>query len=187
MATRERIEPSKTDYRRQWRDRYEELAKNLKIDKEALDNELIQQPELYHEAGRLYSSAVSSRDEAKSDRDSLRGKIDLRIREELDEKGDKKPPETQIANMVVADLVYADAQERYQEWDRLAGQGAALREDFHSRGFALRELANLWMAGYYQNNSATRRDAVDRRAEDYHKARAAEPVGIDRHRRRDRD
>jgi hypothetical protein len=185
---RERIEVAKVDYMAKWRDRYEELAKNIKIDKNSLDDELVHQPELYHEAGRLYSSAVSSRDEAKNERDSLRGKIDLRIRDQLERNTEKKPPETQIANMVVADPDYLDAQERYQEWDRLAGQGAALREDFHARGFGLRELANLWIAGYYQNNSVTRRDAVDRRSEEYHRAREAEAVGVDRHRRRpDRD
>jgi hypothetical protein len=182
---------TKSDYVQRWRERYEELARALKIDKEGLDDDLVKQPELYHEAGRLYQSAASTRDEAKNDRDRLKGEIDLDIRKRLREveerhKDDvkvKAPTETQIANMVVGDDKYIAANERYQEWDRLAGQGMALREDFHARGFTLRELANLWVAGYYQTNSAGRSDAMGRRAEEYHRARD-EGVGIDRHRRR---
>jgi hypothetical protein len=183
------VKPGRSTTILKWLERYDELARSLKIDKEALDDELIHQPELYHEAGRLYQSAVSSRDEARVDRDSTKAKVDLKIRGQLERQGDekKKPTETQIGNMVSLDPELLSAQERYQEWDRLAGQGAALREDFHARGFTLRELANLWVAGYYQTNSAGRSNAMDRRADEYHRACADEGVGIDRHRRRPRD
>lgn len=159
-----------------------ELSADLKIDKHDLDNELVHQPELYHKAGQEYAAATSYRDEAKDDRDGVKADLDFKLRREAEKEG-KKLTEALITNMIIGDDKYRDANRIYQDWTRLASRWVSLREDFHSRGFVLRELVTLWVNSYYQSNSETRSDARDRVAERVKQARAEELTGSDRFRR----
>lgn len=180
---RERLPASETPFEHSQR-LLTELSQSLKIDKHGLDDELVHQPELYHRAGQEYSNAAWYRDKAKGEREDIKSRLNMEVRRDA-LKASEKVTNDAVDNRVIADERYKEAQAEYQEWDRLTSRWSSLREDFHSRGFALRELASLWIAGYNQSNSAGR-DARDRRADEV-RNRRGELVGKDRHRSKDDD
>lgn len=167
---------------------FSELADAIKIDKHDLDEDLVRQPSLYHRVGQNYAFAAALRDNKKNERDTRRNSA----MEELRESTTEKMSETRLASLVALDSEYIYLDEEYQKLCVLAARWASLREDYHSRGFALRELAALWIAGYHQSSSVTSA-ALDRRGDHAKEMirnrtpmRAHESVGRDRY-TRDRD
>lgn len=153
---------------------YQELSNSLKVDKQNLDECLLQQPELYHKAGREYENACAFRDDAKVERDQCKAEFDFKIRQEAEKLQTKpKPTEAAITNLINAEPKYQSYQEVYHHWERMASRWFKLREDFHARGFTLQQLAQLWIAGYFQTNSvsSSQRDLRDERSDQVRQGR----------------
>lgn len=153
---------------------YEELERALVVDRYNLDESLVQQPELYHKAGKEFENACALRDAAKAERDKCRADFDFTIRQEAEKFQTKpKPTEAAITNLINAEPRYQEYQVVYHNWERMASRWAKLREDFHARGFTLQQLAQLWIAGYFQSNSvsSSHRDLRDERAEQVRQVR----------------
>jgi hypothetical protein len=122
----------------------ESLRSKLSIDKDDLDNALVEQPDLYYHVADAYVTAVADRDAAKLDLEQATADLDKQFRgaaaaaeEKLTETSLQRKIATtpRIQNME-KDLLYlrADA-DRWQ----------ALKEAFQQRSFMLRELVAMYV------------------------------------------
>src|SRR6266436_741814 len=92
-------ELERVNYLEQSQQLFNELSKGLKIDRDNLDECLIQQPEFYHKVGREYQNVATFRDGAKSARDLLQSSLDTKLRIEA-EKLQRKPTDTSINRLI---------------------------------------------------------------------------------------
>lgn len=148
------------------------LETGLRINKDGLDDALISQPEFYRRAASAFAQAVSRRDGCKDELKAIEAKRYLEIRQTATEKL------TEVAIKAMVDSseeVIASRQEHLSacyEADTLEG----LKEAFSQRAFMLKDLANLWVNGYFQSSSATGGNSrqVQERANDERRAQVAQ-------------
>jgi hypothetical protein len=132
-------------------ERLKELKEALLIDRNDLDTELVHQPNLYYQVGEAFSEAISFRDEAKFNRDREAAELDRAIRREaLD--NNEKISEAQVANRVKENPSYYDYHERYLLLSKNAAFWEALKESFQQRSYAIKDLTQLWISGYYTDS-----------------------------------
>ena len=160
MAKRIAVETTEADRLREFRD-------NLKIDKHDLDTMLIEQAGLYHSVSDESALAMSRRDKAKGVMEETYSQTYLDIRRK---NAKDKPSETTLKHMVEVDETYLEAQTEYLRLKKLADRWGALVTAFHDRSYMLRELATLYVSGYFMDSSAgstaNRSGASGRVAED---------------------
>ena len=142
-----------------WEDR-------IKIDQNALNDELVAQPELFLAASRAYVEAVSERDAAKSELDVARAAADFRVRTAREAAGEKST-ETIIASAVELDKKYRAAVERHLAAKKAAAEAEVVKESFGQRGYVLKDLAALYIAGYYATSSVSGPDSREVQKQDY--------------------
>lgn len=134
--------------------KYEELEDSLKIDRNALDEELIQHSQLFHTVSESAVLAAAERDQAKEELDSVYASEDKEVRLNWEEVSDGlKMTETTVANAAKSSTAYKEALETYQEKRLHAAQWLALKDAFHQRGYMLRELCGLYMSEYFTKDS----------------------------------
>ncbi len=131
-------------------DRFESM---LRIDKHALDDELIEQPQYYSDVSQKLATCISYRDEAKDHLEGIRAMLDQRVRSEVADDA-KKPPETAIASMVVQQPEYQKAKDSLAAWTDRYNRWMGLKEAIIQRGYALKDLVALFVADYFARNSA---------------------------------
>jgi hypothetical protein len=128
--------------------RYNDL---LQIDRDALDEALIQQPGLFLEVSQRYAEAVSERDAYKDGVEVTRAKRSLAIRSELSSSG--KVTEASVAAQIELDDDYREAVGVYLAAKARADKWMAVKEAFQQRAFVLKDLASLYIAGYFGSDS----------------------------------
>lgn len=140
-------------------DEYDRLREAVGIDKFDLDTQLSQQAALYLDASDLYVAATDKRDYFKDrvTRQLADSAADLRV------TGDYKS-ETAIKEAAEATPEMRFAKERLAFWVSKANRTFALREAIDQRGKMLKELAHLYVSGYYQTTGA---GATGRRLENH--------------------
>lgn len=134
----------------------------LVIDKLNLDVEVSQQPELFYTVAELsakYSGIAAS---AKADMEEKYGAISIEIRDELAESGSKST-EKIVEHMADSNPAYCKSVRTYVLAKELADAWAALTNAFNQRSHMLRELSNLYIAGYFQSTSVR---ASEKKADD---------------------
>jgi hypothetical protein len=131
-------------------DRYESM---LRIDKHALDDELIEQPQYYSDVSQRLATCISYRDEAKDHLEGIRAMCDQRVRSSFADDA-KKPPEAAIASMVVQQPEYQQAKDGLAAWHDRYNRWMGLKEAITQRGYALKDLVALFVADYFARNSA---------------------------------
>lgn len=143
----------------------EQYAELLQIDKNDLDNALIEQSSIYYRVGEAYATAISYRDYAKSNIDKVRADTDRLVRRKAQEESERVT-EAQVANRILDDVLYQKAVDDHLEWKTVADKWSALRDSFERRAYALRDLVQLWIAGYYADSvgRADKMEARDRTA-----------------------
>lgn len=121
---------------------------NLKIDRDQLDREIAEQPELFNKVAREYAMAVSKRDDAKA-------KVKLTRAEAFTEVRERNPKATMDAvnALVEQDETYLRAVQLHIDLCLVADQLEADRDALQERGFMLKTLAELWGQGYWGQNS----------------------------------
>lgn len=133
---------------------------DLQIDKNALDEELLRQPQLFFEASEAYANTVSLRDEAKEKLNLVDASLSKKIRMSWDEDKEK------IAEWKVTERIrhkgrHKRARHRYLVLKQQADIALALKEAFQQRSYVLKDLASLWVAGYYTTASVRGGTAED--------------------------
>lgn len=121
-----------------------ELEKGLRIHKDALDDDLIQQPDFYYRVGKALTLATSRRDAAKQGVADAEAQVELQLHRSRDKYtvGEIKAqvtvsPSVRQARKMLADLQF--------EVNALS----SLKESFSQRSYALKELVSLFISSYY--------------------------------------
>lgn len=144
----------------------EYLRSKINIDRDALHEGIEEQPGLFFAAADALTLALSLRDEAKTEMDNEYSRACGRAREKKDEDG-KKPTEGAIKEAAQLDKKYLAAEAAYRKARLDADIAAALRDSFEMRAKMLREMSQLFLAGYYQASGVgfAKREIDDRAAE----------------------
>lgn len=152
---------------------YNSYRDKLRIDKNAMDDMWLEQPQIYNEIGERLALEISLRDQAKDDLADIAAELDTQVRE-LHADDDKKPTETAIKNEIKQDATYKNAQTKLRAYELNVSRLQMLRDSFHQRRYALQDLTTLWTGGYFTSNSGAARDARDRKGSGGREAMQAE-------------
>lgn len=128
----------------------EEFRKYLVIDKNALDDEVIQQPTLVCKVAEAYVEAAALRDACKEAVATIDAQIDVGVREELE---GEKITETIVRNRVQTHQAHKEAWDAYLTAKYEADVLGALKDAFVNRGFMLRDMVQLAVIGYFDVSS----------------------------------
>lgn len=148
----------------------EEFKGYLKIDKEALDNELVEQPMLFYKISQAFVMAAAQRDLLKEKLTETDAVLDTEVREAL---GDEKYTEAVVKNEVTKDKKHKAA---FNDWLRAktdADLFLALKESFSSRAYMLRDLCALYSANYFENNAIRTQGNQDKAVYNINRAKLA--------------
>lgn len=129
-----------------------ELEEGLRIDEHALEQELQSQPGLIYKATSQYELYVSRRDAAKQYVDEVKAEVDLAVRSDARQQGDKIT-EKEIEAEVRTSLKVIKATKAYFALHELTGQFSALKDAYKARGYALNSMTDLYIANYYSDAS----------------------------------
>jgi len=140
------------------------LQSGLLVDKNALDEALENQPDLFHRVSRRLEMLISLRDEAKQKLQETEAEADIDIREEA-RASDKKITEREIESLRKVDSEVVIASKKYLTLSRLVGQFKAMKEAYEQRSFALNNMVNLYGANYYSDISGSESSKKYRRAD----------------------
>ena len=136
------------------------LRAGLKIDKLALDEELIRQPSLFYEVSEAVTAAIAHRDFLKDELASIDAALDGVARAKLDKMHDKVT-EAMVKGFIQTNPKHEKAFADYCKAKTEADQLLALKEAFHQRSYMLRELCSLFVANYYERSSYNSTRATD--------------------------
>lgn len=121
----------------------------LLIDKDNLDGELVHQSAYYFAVSEILTQARAERDASKTEMDEVLGEVKADLFH-----NDPKLADTKATAMAKADPDYIKAVDAKVDMDRIVGQWEAMQEAVKSRGYMLRQLADLYVANYYSPTSA---------------------------------
>lgn len=130
----------------------EPFRDRLLIDKNNLDGELIEQPQVFFDVSHEFSMAVSRRDKAKEEIARTAAKVSQNIRRNALDKGEKIT-ETAISQLVDLDDSYQETVDEHIELVAKASDAQAMKEAFQQRSYVLKDLVNLYLAQYYSSDS----------------------------------
>lgn len=151
-----------------------DAQKDLVIDRNALDTMLVEQPSLFHRYADAHATAVSQRDYLKEQLAQLYAKLDARIRR--DNSG-SRITEKFIESEIAIDPDYVAATDELLQAKQSALQMEAAKEAFGQRGWVLRDLTALYIAGYWSQNSVGSRAVTDVAVDERRRR-----IGVERHR-----
>jgi hypothetical protein len=134
--------------------RYQDLRAELFIDKNALDDELVEQPQLFMEVSALLAKAISRRDLAREEQKQIDARLDPEIRSRLGEEKEGRITNAMIEAELEAHPDHIAAREAYKKASAEVAKLEGLQEAFRQRSFMLRELVSLYVANYYDNAPA---------------------------------
>jgi len=124
------------------------LEQQMIIDKDGLDECLVQQPVLYSKVSQEYAVAVSRRDEQKDRVKQVEAHLSLQFRQDTLVKGEKATEKT-IEAMVLTSDERTRAVAKYNASTLELEMWQALKEAYQQRAYALKDLAGLYVAGYF--------------------------------------
>lgn len=131
---------------------YEAFRERVKIDRDQLDQSVLEQAQIFSEIGERHVRVCSLRDRAKEDLAMKDSELAREIRARL-VKGGQKFTEGQINDEVILHPDRASLNDIYTGYKKAADLWGILRESFEQRMRMLRELVSLHATGYY-NSSA---------------------------------
>lgn len=125
---------------------------NLQIDRNALDQVLIEQPQHYFTVAEEYANAVSVADRLKDELRTLEGQLNLAYRAEKEAAGEKFT-ESQILALVQSDESRIAKYSQLVDAQRDVATWMALRDAFTQRSYVLKDLVALFGLGYFASNN----------------------------------
>ena len=130
-----------------------DYAALIRIDRNQLDDELIRQPEIFAWLSEDLVTAIAIQDEKKNRVPVIEAELNQKIRKQLDRAGEKYT-EAVINSRVLTHEDRTQALNEYTQARANAGRLMGLKEAFSQRANMLRELAHLFAAGYWSEQSA---------------------------------
>jgi hypothetical protein len=134
----------------------DEFKKYLAIDKQALDDEVMQQPALFFEVSEAYAQAVAERDALKEELNAIDAKVFVYQR-----GGDPKATDTAIKSRVAVDPKHQKAFTEWLEAKEHADRLAALKDSFFQRSEMLKTLGRLHASNYFEQTSVRSTQSTD--------------------------
>jgi hypothetical protein len=135
------------------------LRKLLAIDKNALDDCIIENPQLVLDVGDAHAEAIGVRDTLKEKLAVTDAELDEEIRESLK---DKKATEGAIKAMILMDKKHTQAFTAYIRAKTDADKLAALKTAYDDRREALRDLAKLYLGNYFDHSTVQGTSSEDK-------------------------
>ena len=148
-----------------------EFEQHLLIDKHHLDEAISHQSSLLYQVSSELALSLSVRDELKQHVDEAYAFISLGLRDEAAKSG-TKITEDFIKQSVMTESTYTDVVKDYLSQKGYCDRVQALKDAFVARGYMIREMAGLWVAGYYADSAITTDSTTAQNAR-YEVARAA--------------
>lgn len=146
------------------------LEDALRIDRHALDDELMRQPHTYHEAAKASAIALSRRDKAKDWVKRAEAKAYGRVRARLEASG-AKVTEPLIAAQIELDPEVIEGKDALVAAGREASLWEVLSDAWLQRSYALKDLVQLHTTAYNQSPSSTAGSAAKARELEYDEQR----------------
>jgi hypothetical protein len=173
MAPRERI--SDKPQRRRGSDDQDgfdsrEYAAALRIDKNALDEALIEQPDLFYRIAEALAMAISRRDAAKQELEIVEAETDRAVRVSM-ARGGEKTTEPGIKNAVRLHKDVIAATNELGDLQTEVGKISAMKEAYQQRSYVLKDLVALHIRSYY-GDTTPGAPGTDARAAKYSHDRA---------------
>jgi hypothetical protein len=125
------------------------LESSLRIDPDALDGCLVEQPGLFYEVADAVADANSERDGLKLDLEEKEAELDRQFRLKALETG-SKVTETMVRNQIQSAPKIMELQRFLLNARTKAEKALALKEAYSQRSFMLRELVAVQLA-HFQN------------------------------------
>jgi hypothetical protein len=125
----------------------EEIKELIQIDKNCLDLVCESHASIYDEIGENLTKAVNKRDALKDEFDDLYARIDLSIRNE--HGGEKGWTENRIENTIITRSDYVSKKEELRAANEEVNIWSQKKESFSQRGYMIRELCEIYKAGYF--------------------------------------
>jgi len=139
----------------------------LKINKNELDEELIEHSPTMQKIGEECVFAQSARDRAKDELERVEAEVYQEKKDAYSKKGtkEKAPTDYAIKAEVRSDSRVVKAYDVYRTAKMEASQWEIMQESFRQRGFMVNKLAELYIAQYYSKDSSNeyQRPPVDRK------------------------
>jgi hypothetical protein len=129
------------------------FRERLIINENDLNTEVSQQAELFFQVAQISAIKSNYKESAKYDLERSYSEVSLSIRQECLKDKAIKMTEALIDQLVKSDEKYILAQKYYLDTKKEADEWSALKEGFQSKGFLLKELCNLFIAGYYTSTN----------------------------------
>lgn len=136
------------------------LRKLLVIDKHSLDDAIIENPQLVLEVGDAHAEAVGYRDTLKERLAVIDAALDGEARTYF-EKRKQKPTEASVKSYILLNRDHTIAFTNYIKAKMEADKLAALKAAYEDRREALRDLAKLYIANYFDHTSVQGTSAED--------------------------
>lgn len=124
----------------------------LRIDRDKLDEAIMEQPMLFHEVSAMLVVAKEAKDMAKLERDRVEAETAKDVRRDF-VKNKTKYTEGTLREEIALDPDCSAAQDEYTKALSEVTAWEFMKEAFSQRSFMLRELAHLWSANYFGENS----------------------------------
>lgn len=137
-----------------------EFKKYLEIDRNALDEELAHQPQLFFTVSEAYVEAAAMRDELKEKLATTDAELDNLVRIDL-EQSQSKVTEAIVKNAIQSHPAHKAASDAYLAAKKEADVLLAMKDSFYQRASMIRDLSSLYIANYYDSSSTKGTSATD--------------------------
>jgi hypothetical protein len=131
---------------------YDELTEELKFNPHELDKAILNQSVLYQKVHENYAISCSQRDALKKLIEEVYAQNSLRIRDQANTEG-KKLTEDVVKQLTLLDPDYQEVTTAWLDSKLDSELWGALKESYSSRGYMIKEMAELWMASYFATNA----------------------------------
>lgn len=132
--------------------------KELQIDQYNLDQELLEQASKFYEVSEQFTRTSSLRDEAYEQIKELDAELNTSIRQEYIDSGTKFT-EAQISSQVISHQDHKEAYRAYLNYKAKADELQSLKDAYIQRSYMLRDLVQLYIAGYFADKSVSANNA----------------------------
>jgi hypothetical protein len=130
---------------------HDQCTEGLKFSKHDLDTAILQHGELFYKVSERVAYYTSMRDEAKKRMEESYARNSLRIREQATEEG-RKLTEDLVKQLTLLDEDYKEDSITYLHAKWETDVWTALKDSYTSRGFMIKEMAELWKANYFNTD-----------------------------------
>lgn len=138
-----------------------DLSEGLRIDQHALDEALIRNGQVFHDVADACALALSRRDAANDEIKQTEAEVDRLIRQAIADGKEPKIPEDGIKRAIVLHKDVIAARARLRIRDEELNRLTALKESYHQRSYAIKDLVSLHLASYFGTTGKTLRRDVD--------------------------